>query len=95
MKTPLEKILIEAAPVLYGHSSVNTTNPNITGIRCFTEDKFKKTKYQAYFNAVLILVVFGVFGLLVVLYSLIEMNSSSANENTAGKNLDRGIRAIS
>jgi hypothetical protein len=50
---------------------VNTTNPNITGIRCFTEDKFKKTKYQAYFNAVLILVVFGVFGLLVVLYSLI------------------------
>jgi hypothetical protein len=32
---------------------VNTTNPNITGIRCFTEDKFKKTKYQAYFNAVL------------------------------------------
>jgi uncharacterized membrane protein len=34
---------------------VNTTNPNITGIRCFTEDKFKETKYQAYFNAVLIL----------------------------------------
>jgi len=64
-------ILSWPAPVLYGHSSVNTTNPNITGVRCFTEDKFKETKYQAYFNAVLILVVFGVFGLLVVLYSLI------------------------
>ena len=64
-------ILSWPAPVLYGHSSVNTTNPNITGIRCFTEDQFKETKYQAYFNTVLILVVFGVFGLLVVLYSLI------------------------
>lgn len=64
-------VLSWPAPVLYGQSSVNTTNPNITGIRCYTEDRFTDTKYQAYFNAVLILVVFVVFGILVVLYSLI------------------------
>jgi hypothetical protein len=44
-------------PVLYGHSSVNTTNPNITGVQCYTEDKFKKTKYQAHFNQVRIMIV--------------------------------------
>ncbi|CAG2209146.1 unnamed protein product [Mytilus edulis] len=64
-------VLSWPAPVLYGHSSINTTNPNITGVRCFTEDQFKNTKFQAYFNAVLILVVFGVFGILLVMYSLI------------------------
>ena len=64
-------VLSRPAPVLYGHNSVTTTNPNITGVRCFTEDKFKETKYQAYFNAALILVALGFFGLLVVLYSLI------------------------
>ncbi|XP_063422829.1 growth hormone secretagogue receptor type 1-like [Mytilus trossulus] len=64
-------VLSWPAPVLYGHSSINTTNPNITGVRCFTEDQFKTTKFQAYFNAVLILVVFGVFGILLVMYSLI------------------------
>lgn len=64
-------VLSWPAPVLYGHGSVNTTNPNITGVRCYTQDIFKDTKYQAYFNAVLILVVFGVLGILVVLYSLI------------------------
>ncbi|XP_063422830.1 growth hormone secretagogue receptor type 1-like [Mytilus trossulus] len=64
-------VLSWPAPVLYGHSSVNTTNPNITGVRCFTEDQFNNTKFQAYFNAVLILLVFVVFGILLVLYSLI------------------------
>lgn len=59
------------APVLYGHSTVNTTNPNITGVRCFTEDKFKDTPYQAYFNYVLVFVVFTMFSILVVLYTLI------------------------
>ena len=58
-------------PVLYGHSSVNTTNPNITGVQCYTEDDFKKTKYQAYFNQVLIMIVLCNFFVLVVLYSLI------------------------
>ena len=58
-------------PVLYGHSSVNTTNPNITGVQCYTEDKFKKTKYQAHFNQVLIMIVLCNFCVLVVLYSLI------------------------
>ncbi|XP_052092304.1 growth hormone secretagogue receptor type 1-like [Mytilus californianus] len=67
----ISMVLSWPAPALYGHSSINTTNPNITGVRCFTEDKFKNTKFQAYFNAVLILVVFGVFGILLVMYSLI------------------------
>ncbi|XP_076093461.1 uncharacterized protein LOC143064490 [Mytilus galloprovincialis] len=63
-------ILSWPAPILYGHSSVNTTNPNITGVRCFTEDKFKNQRYQAYFNELLIIVFFGMFVILVVLYIL-------------------------
>ena len=59
------------APVLFGGSTVKIEGENVTGTRCYTEDKFKDTKYQAYFNAVLILVVFGVFIVLVILYSLI------------------------
>ncbi|VDI49588.1 Hypothetical predicted protein [Mytilus galloprovincialis] len=66
-------VLSWPAPVLYGHSSINTTNSNITGVRCFTEDQFKNTQLQVYFNAVLILLVFVVFGILLVLYSLIGM----------------------
>ncbi|XP_071156967.1 neuropeptide Y receptor type 2-like isoform X2 [Mytilus edulis] len=66
-------VLSWPAPVLYGHSSINTTNPNITGVRCFTEDQFKNTQLQAYFNAILILLVCVVFGILLVLYSLIGM----------------------
>lgn len=59
------------APVLYGHATVETRVKNVTGVRCYTEDKFKKTKYQAYFNAILILIVFGVFFVLTVLYIII------------------------
>ena len=59
------------APVLYGHASVETTVENVTGVRCYTDDKFKDTKYQAYFNAVLILIVFGVFFVLTALYIVI------------------------
>ena len=59
------------APVLYGHATAETRIKNVTGVRCYTDDKFKDTKYQAYFNAVLILVVFGVFFVLIVLYSII------------------------
>ncbi|XP_033743128.1 RYamide receptor-like [Pecten maximus] len=64
-------ILAWPAPVLYGRSTVDTHVDGITGVACFTEDKFKKTKYQLYFNSVLILVVFGSFVTLIVLYSLI------------------------
>jgi uncharacterized protein YxeA len=59
------------APILYGHSSVNTTNPNITGTRCFTDDRYKDTKYQAYFNYVLILMFLVMSTILAILYSLI------------------------
>lgn len=59
------------APVLYGKSTVDTGVNGITGVACFTEDRFKNTKYQTYFNGVLILVVFGSFVTLIVLYSLI------------------------
>ena len=59
------------APVLYGHATVETRVENVTGVRCYTDDKFKDTKYQAYFNAVLILIVFGVFFVLTVLYIII------------------------
>ena len=34
------------APVLYGHATVQTRVQNISGVRCFTDDKFKDTKYQ-------------------------------------------------
>jgi hypothetical protein len=68
------------APILYGHSSVNTTNPNITGIRCFTDDRYKDTKYQAYFNYVLILVFVIMSILLVILYSLIAGAISRHNK---------------
>ena len=59
------------APILYGHATVETRVKNVTGVRCYTDDKFKDTKYQAYFNAVLILIVFGVFFVLTVLYIII------------------------
>ena len=91
-------VLSWPAAVLYGHSSVNTTNLNITGVRCFTEDKFKQTNYQAYFNIVLILVVLGLFGLLVVLYSLIgrtikkhvsfKSSSAARMSDVKSKNVD-------
>ena len=60
------------APILYGHSSVNTTNPNITGTRCFTDDRYKDTKYQAYFNYVLILMFLVMSTILAILYSAIS-----------------------
>ena len=59
------------APVLYGHNTVYTRVPNITGVRCYTDDALLDTKYQAYFNTFLILIVIVVFVILVVLYSLI------------------------
>ncbi|VDH95120.1 Hypothetical predicted protein [Mytilus galloprovincialis] len=64
----LSIVLSWPAPVLFGHSSVNTTNPNITGIRCSTDNQFKNTKYQSYFNALLIMLVFGFLSVLIVIY---------------------------
>lgn len=72
-------VLSWPAPVLYGHSTVNTTNPNITGTRCYTDDKFKNTKYQSYFNAVLIILVFGFLSLLVIIYCRIGRVVSKHN----------------
>ncbi|KAH3851330.1 hypothetical protein DPMN_093810 [Dreissena polymorpha] len=59
------------APVLYGQDIVMTSHENITGTRCYEENKFRETKYMAYFNKLLILVFFVGFVVLVVLYSLI------------------------
>ncbi|CAG2201196.1 CCKAR [Mytilus edulis] len=82
------------APVLYGYSTVNTTNPNVTGIRCFTEDIYKDTDYQAYFNVILILVMFGMFVVLVVLYALIAKtileNDKNRNSFQTNKLMTKG-----
>ncbi|KAK3590703.1 hypothetical protein CHS0354_008042 [Potamilus streckersoni] len=59
------------APVLYGQSTVPTRYMNITGSRCYTEDRFKDTPYQLYFNIFLILVFLITSLVLIVLYSLI------------------------
>ncbi|KAL3847556.1 hypothetical protein ACJMK2_018461 [Sinanodonta woodiana] len=59
------------APVLYGQSSVPTRYLNITGSRCYTEDRFKDTSYQLYFNIFLIMVFIVTSVILIVLYSLI------------------------
>lgn len=58
------------APVLYGIADVST-GTNLTGSRCWTEDKPNYDIYQAYFNIILITVVFVVFIVLVVLYFFI------------------------
>lgn len=59
------------APVLFGHSSVHIPEYNITGSKCDNEDRFKGTKYMAYFNIGLILIFITAFVTLVVLYFLI------------------------
>ncbi|KAK3578427.1 hypothetical protein CHS0354_035631 [Potamilus streckersoni] len=59
------------APLLYGFSRVNTGVGNITGVRCWTEERFKKTNYQANFNFLLMFIVFATFIVLCVLYSMI------------------------
>ncbi|KAL4237564.1 hypothetical protein ACF0H5_002278 [Mactra antiquata] len=58
------------APVLYGIAHVKTEG-NLTGTRCWTEDKPNFDKLQGYFNAVLVLIVLVTLTILVVLYSLI------------------------
>ncbi|KAL4237695.1 hypothetical protein ACF0H5_002409 [Mactra antiquata] len=58
------------APVLYGIAHVRT-EANLTGTRCWTEDKPNFDTLQVYFNAVLVLVVLITLTILVVLYGLI------------------------
>lgn len=67
------------APVLYGYSTVSNETIsgyfdkkiNISGVQCFTEDRFAKTKFQAYYNIVLVAVVIIGTAILSVLYTLI------------------------
>ncbi|KAK3578938.1 hypothetical protein CHS0354_035570 [Potamilus streckersoni] len=59
------------APVLYGYSIQNTNVRNITGVRCWTENRFKDTYYHVYFNLVLMFIVCGSFTVLCVLYAMI------------------------
>lgn len=67
------------APILYGHSTVDAEtiseyfdmDINVTGVQCFTEDRFKQTKYQAFFNIILIFVILASTVILAVLYGLI------------------------
>ncbi|KAL4237698.1 hypothetical protein ACF0H5_002413 [Mactra antiquata] len=73
------------APILFGIRRVET-GTNLTGTRCWTEDKPNYDDLQAYFNVVLILCVFIVFVVLVVLYTLIgrvisKQNSFKRREN--------------
>lgn len=66
------------APVLYGIAHIKT-EANLTGTRCWSEDKPNYDKYQGYFNAMLILVVLITFITLVVLYVLIGRVISKHN----------------
>lgn len=59
------------APVLYGVATVPTSDPNINGTRCYTENRPNFDKLQGYFNAGLVLIVLISFVVLVVLYCLI------------------------
>ncbi|XP_048762710.1 trace amine-associated receptor 3-like [Ostrea edulis] len=59
------------APVLYGGSSVNLPVNNLTGHRCYIEDKFKHTSYTAVFNIVLTSLFFLIFTILITLYHFI------------------------
>lgn len=67
------------APLLYGYSTVSNgtisgyfnIKVNISGVQCFTEDRFMKTKSQASYNIVLVSIVIIGTTILSVLYTLI------------------------
>lgn len=59
------------APILYGIAEVQTSDPNITGSRCYTENEENYPKYQLFFNFWLIFILGTSFCVLVVLYTLI------------------------
>ncbi|KAL4237697.1 hypothetical protein ACF0H5_002412 [Mactra antiquata] len=73
------------ALILFGIRRVKV-GTNLTGTRCWTEDKPNYDDLQAYFNVVLIVCVFIAFVVLVVLYTLIgrvisKQNSFKRREN--------------
>ncbi|KAL3891699.1 hypothetical protein ACJMK2_003949 [Sinanodonta woodiana] len=69
------------APVLYGYSTAETGYGNLTGVSCQTEDKFKDTSYQAYFNFMLLVLMFCLFFVLTALYSLIARQIYNHGKN--------------
>ena len=62
-----------------------TSYPNINGTRCYEENRFRGTKYMAYFNALLILIFFAAFIILVVLYALIWRRIKTMKVKKANK----------
>lgn len=59
------------APILFGITNVQTSDPNINGSRCYTESIENVAKYQGLFNTWLIVVIAVSFCILVIMYTLI------------------------
>jgi len=59
------------APFLYGDETMMTEHANITGTRCYEDDRFKGTHLMAYYNLVLMALVVVILTVLCVLYTLI------------------------
>ncbi|OWF39389.1 cholecystokinin receptor type A-like [Mizuhopecten yessoensis] len=64
----LALLLSWPAAILYGYSTVDTGYPDLMGATCYIDDKFIKTKYTTYYNAVIILVIIIANIALIVLY---------------------------
>ncbi|KAL3891624.1 hypothetical protein ACJMK2_003878 [Sinanodonta woodiana] len=56
------------ALVLYGHTTVETENRNITGVQCYTDDRYKMTPYQTYFNIFLVGLISLMLVVMIILY---------------------------
>ncbi|KAJ8321588.1 hypothetical protein KUTeg_000059, partial [Tegillarca granosa] len=93
------------APILYGHSTVDAQtisamfriDYNITGTQCFTEDKYKNTKYQAYYNIILLVVIIASTIILCTLYSLIVrtiFKNSEYFDNECRKDLGHSTETV-
>lgn len=61
-------VLSWPAPFLYGMREIQTGIPGLHGVRCFTEERFEKTKYQLYYNALLGLYFLAVSTTMVFVY---------------------------
>ena len=57
---------------MFGHNSVETRYPNITGAQCGTDDKYTDTRYPTIFNLLLMALASVAFWAVVVLYVLIS-----------------------
>ncbi|KAL4237562.1 hypothetical protein ACF0H5_002276 [Mactra antiquata] len=81
------------APILFGIRRVET-GTNLTGARCWAEDKPNYDNLQIYFNVVLIVCVFIVFVVLVVLYTLIgKVVSKQISFKRKGKGVQSPINS--